>query len=610
MLNAVVPARGEQTPTVTLAVDPVLVQTLKIIADSPYEVATPSGPSPRRPNRDAATFLAKLKAFADAGGTIFALPYGDVDVVALTRAQEFHSILVALLTGQTVVANAIGRTPDTTIAYPADGLVDQTTLDLLRRMGITTVITDSRLLPPKDPDRDYTPAAGTTIATSGGVTRALAADTELARLATGTTTPTDSSTQAESFHDFIAEIAMITAERPGLARAQTLALPRYWDPPADWAQEVLGSLSTPFSRPVPLIGTPAAGGTSAGSGTVGSGTVGSGTVGSGMVGSAAASGERGPLGYPGWARAAELPVTRMIATEDLRSQVQALKSVLCPQGSGSPGLRNCTAAGIDAMENTLTATESVAWRVGSEGTDGADTLSSGVAGAVRALREGIRVVASRSVSLTSKHGKVPVTLENNTTFTVNVVLSLASTDHSRLRSATRVTLTVPPLQKEQIEVDVDAEGAGTFPVDIQILTPAGRPLSAGPPLRILVKSTVFGVIAVAITGGSLAILVLAVAIRLFRRLRAPHRQPPAASPPQDMDDSDIRNSPDTLECARRTLAEPASRDPRAGERPGDARRAGEYRRDDLERLVRTTHTVMNEGTAGHQGTARSQGARR
>uniref|UniRef100_UPI002AD32CE1 DUF6049 family protein n=1 Tax=Frankia sp. Cr1 TaxID=3073931 RepID=UPI002AD32CE1 len=499
LLNAVVAAQGEQAPTVTLAVDPILVQTLKIIADGPYEVATPSGPSPRRPSRDAATFLAKLKAFAEAGGTIFALPYGDVDVVALTRAQEFHSILVALLTGQTVIANAIGRTPDTTIAYPAGGFVDQTTLDLLRRMGVTTVITDARLLPPKDPDKGYTPAASTTIVTSGGVTRALAADTELARLATGTTTPPDRSTQAESFHDLIAELAMITAERPGLARAQTLALPRYWDPPADWAQEVLGSLSTPFSRPVPLIGTPAAGT---------------------AAGSAAASGERGPLGYPAWARAAELPVTRMIAAEDLRNQVQALKSVLCPQGSGSPGQRNCTAAGIDAMENTLTATESVAWRMGAAGTDGADTLSSGVAGAVRALREGIRVVASRSVSLTSKHGKVPVTLENNTTFTVNVVLSLASTDHSRLRSATRVVLIVPALQKEQIEVDVDAEGAGTFPVDIQILTPAGRPLSAGPPLRILVKSTVFGVIAVAITGGSLAVLVFAVAIRLVRRLRA------------------------------------------------------------------------------------------
>ncbi len=329
----------------------------------------------------------------------------------------------------------------------------------------------------------------------------------------------------------------------------------------------------------------------------------------------------------------------MIAAEDLRNQVQALKSVLCPQGSGSPGLRNCTAAGIDAMENTLTATESVAWRMGAAGTDGADALSSGVAGAVRALREGIRVVASRSVSLTSKHGKVPVTLENNTTFTVNVVLSLASTDHSRLRSATRVVLIVPALQKEQIEVDVDAEGAGTFPVDIQILTPAGRPLSAGPPLRILVKSTVFGVIAVAITGGSLAVLVFAVAIRLVRRLRALRRQPPADPlPPQGADihdlpdNPDLPDSPDTLECARRTVAEPASRDPRAEEHRADARRAGEYRRDGLERLVRATNAVRNteragcpegvrnEKAAGHretgsqgtggQGTTRGQGARR
>ncbi|WP_239307948.1 DUF6049 family protein [Frankia sp. Cj3] len=611
LLNAVVPARGEQTSTVTLAVDPVLVQTLKIIADGPYEVATPSGPSPRRPDRNATIFLAKLRAFADAGGTVVALPYGDVDVVALARAQEYHSILVALLTGQTVVANAIGRPPDTTIAYPSGGLIDQTTLDLLRRMGITTVITDSRLLPPKEPDRGYTPAAITNIATSGGVAHALAADTELARLATGPTALPDSPTQAESFQDLVAEIAMITAERPGLARAQTLALPRYWDPPADWAQKVLGGLSTPFSRPVPLAWTPPAG-------------------------PAAANGERGPLGYPAWARAAELPASRMIAAEDLRSQVQSLKSVLCPPGSGPSGIRNCVAAGIDAMENTLTATESVAWRAGAAGTDGADTLSAGVAGAVRALRDGVRIVASRSVSLTSKHGKVPVTLENNTTFTVSVVLSLASTDHSRLRSASKLALTVPPLQKEQVEVDVNAEGAGTFPVNIQILTPAGRPLSADPPLRVLVKSTVFGVIAVAITGGSLAVLVLAVAIRLVQRLRVLRRQPPGGPPPPaapvpaaaaaaarpasvsgsrslpmpgSPDDPDSGDDPDTLECARRLLPDAAGRDPRASEREESAHRNDEYRNDDLERLIRATNTVRRQATVRKQGTTRNEGAR-
>ncbi|WP_237703175.1 MULTISPECIES: DUF6049 family protein [Protofrankia] len=512
LLSAVAPVNGRPAPPVALAVDPLLVQTLQIISSGPYEVATPSGPSPRRADRDAEAFLAKLKAFADAGGTIFALPYGDVDVVALTRAQEFHSILVALLTGRTVVANVIGRDPDATIAYPGDGLIDAPTLDLLRRMGITTVIADSRLLPPKDPEKTYTPASATGIPTSGGVARVLAADQQLGELAAGPAGPvseTDLPTQAESFQNLLAETAMITAERPGLARPQTIALPRYWDPPAGWAQTVVGGLSTPFSRPVALPSTPAAQAASAETGSAGSGS----------AAQAVPADERGRLTYPAWARAAELPISRVIAAEDLRSQIHALRSVLCPPDSGAAGVRNCAAAGIDAMENTLTSSESVAWRTGAAGTDGTDELGTGVAGAVRALRDGIRVVASRSVSLTGKHGTVPVTLENNTEAVINVVLSLSSSDRARLRSATQVKLTVPPLQKVQVEIEVDAEGAGTFPVDVTIITPAGKPLSAAPPVRILVKSTVFGVIAVAITGGALAVLVFAVLVRLVRRLR-------------------------------------------------------------------------------------------
>ncbi len=536
LLGSVVPAAGQQAPTVALAVDPILIQTLKIMASGPYEVATPSGPSPRRPNRNAATFLANLKAFADAGGTVFALPYGDVDVVALTRADKFHNILLALLTGRTVIANAIGRSPDTSIAYPDSGLIDPTTLDLLRRMGITTVVTDSRLLPPRDPEKTYTASAVAEIPTSGGTVRALATEQELTQLATTTSDDSGSPTQSESFQNLIATVASITAERPGLARVQTLALPRYWDPPAGWAHMVLDNLTTPFSRLVPVTWTPPVGPTVAGS-------------------------ERGSLVYPEWAHATELTVARIRATEDLRDQVQALKSVLCPGNSATAGTQNCQQAGIDGMENTLTSSESVVWRADAAGPGGADMLSTGVAGAVRGIRDGIRVVASHSVSLTSKHGKVPVTLENNTAFTINVTLSLASTDHTRLRSATGVKLIVSPLQKVQVEVEVDAEAAGTFPVDIQILTPAGRPLSADPPLRILVKSTVFGVIAVAITGGALAVLAFAVVFRLIRRLRAmrggtPSR--PTGAP--SLQPAGV--------CAAQDPATPSAPDNQPGQRPG------------------------------------------
>src|SRR4030095_1990714 len=113
-----------------------------------------------------------------------------------------------------------------------------------------------------------------------------------------------------------------------------------------------------------------------------------------------------------------------------------------------------------ATQKALFRVASAAWRDDHEagGLTGQQVLSE-----LSAFRDGIRVVASRSLTLTSRRGRVPVTLENNTPTTVTVVLDLSSTDRSRLRSATKVERTVPARQKVQVEIDVLAESAGKSP---------------------------------------------------------------------------------------------------------------------------------------------------
>ncbi|MDX6284421.1 MAG: hypothetical protein QOH03_5492, partial [Kribbellaceae bacterium] len=163
--------------------------------------------------------------------------------------------------------------------------------------------------------------------------------------------------------------------------------------------------------------------------------------------------------------------------------------------------------------------------------------ASAVAG-LDALRSSVRAVASREITLTSRNGRLPVTLENNLPVPVDVTLRLTSLDRSRVQSDTSVTRSIQPGQKVQVEVAVRATSAGTFPIRLALTTPAGVPLS--PPQQVLVRSTAAGVVAKGVTVAALAVLLLTVLGRgvrgVIRRRRAGGGPP--SSPPDRHDSSD------------------------------------------------------------------------
>jgi hypothetical protein len=490
-LNAVLPAGGAAAPPAALAVDPVLVEALHTMA-SDYNVAMPGGPRTFDADVNAKRFLDNLRDFAHAGGRVFALPYGDVDVAALVHAGHLHASLLARLMGEEVVERVLGVQTDTSIAYPAGGLADAATVDVLARQEVRTVVTDDRLLPPARGGTS-TPAAGIDVPTSGGAVRLLAADHVLGDAVSSLPADADPARALAARQYVFAQLAMITAEAPNAPRMQVLALPRYWHPPAEWGAAVVRQLSTgtAFSRPVPLTrpgGTEGAGGTAA----------------------------RAGLTYPDWARQAELPTSYVNGVEDLRLQVWALAPVRCGRVGARPDSAKCWREAIQPLQNALFRAASVASR---EDRASGELIGQQVLYDLNTFRGGIRVVASRIVTLTSRSGLVPVTLENDTSAMVTVVLDLSSTDRARLRSATRVERTVPQGQKVQVEIEVRAESAGTFPVDIRLLTPDGAPLSPDGHLRVLVRSSAYGMIAILITAAAAGILAIAVTIRLTRQLR-------------------------------------------------------------------------------------------
>ena len=174
--------------------------------------------------------------------------------------------------------------------------------------------------------------------------------------------------------------------------------------------------------------------------------------------------------------------------------------------------------------------ESAAWRFRP---DDATRFLAGLSQLATDTEQGVRVAASPVVTLTSRSGRVPVTLENNLPHDVTVRLQLEALDRSHIRSATSLVRTLRPGQKVQVEVQVQAQSAGRFPVDLQLFTPAGTPVGA--PVRIVVRSTVYGTVAVAITVGAVAVLFLAVLVRGIRKIRARRRA--AASPRAGLTDN-------------------------------------------------------------------------
>ena len=74
------------------------------------------------------------------------------------------------------------------------------------------------------------------------------------------------------------------------------------------------------------------------------------------------------------------------------------------------------------------------------------------------------------MTLTSKSGRVPVTIENNLPAAVDVALwtlTILGRFHGSAQAAT-VTRTVRAGQKVQVEVEVRAASAGTFPVRLTL----------------------------------------------------------------------------------------------------------------------------------------------
>jgi hypothetical protein len=116
---------------------------------------------------------------------------------------------------------------------------------------------------------------------------------------------------------------------------------------------------------------------------------------------------------------------------------------------------------------------------------------------VRAEFDKVHLPTSSSITLTSRTGRIPVTLRNDAGYPVDLVLSLQAPGLELIGGPTRdITLTRPI---QTFVFPARAQRTGRFPAELRLATRDGTPVGS---TEIVVRSTAYNRIALVITVGA------------------------------------------------------------------------------------------------------------
>ena len=227
----------------TLLVDPETIEELDRMTAG-YRVGASAARSvPGRGAQAAAGWLGRLRQVAPKH-LLVAVPYADPDVVALARGGNSKLARVAQPDSD-ATARVLGVVPTTDVAWPPDGLLTDPALDEVVAQGAGVVVLDPAALPGgPSPDSGRTPSAASPLPALGGQAVALVPDPVLQQLLTrgGQRRGGLPGGSRVAEQRLLAELAMITAERPSDSRTLVLAPPRRWDPPVGYARDLVTDL--------------------------------------------------------------------------------------------------------------------------------------------------------------------------------------------------------------------------------------------------------------------------------------------------------------------------------------------------------------------------------
>lgn len=518
---------GDAAVSVTLAIDPALVEELTVMAAGPYDVDGEDDAGTG--TEEAADFLERLRSLAETH-PVLALPYGDVDLDALDAA-ALSGVLVRSLpgapaavgdpaaedapagpevpgtpaedggaagevttgAGARILVDALGVEPRTDIAWPAGGIARTATLATLRAHGTDRAVLSTEGLTAGNRAAGLEGTSATAHAqarTPDGPLDVLVADATLGAVVGGAEQAPGGARLAEQ--RFLAELALIALQAPrGSSPTVLVAPPRDVDAgPEGVGAMMADSAGLTWLRPGTL---------------------------SELLGIAAV--DAGAVAEPRDAvlldQAGLADVTEAMATRDDLAGAVA--------GDADTALQAYDAATSRAV--------SVGWRGDPEGfREAAGDLRSTMSG----IRQRVSLLspADGTYSLGSSDAPLVLTVRNDLPFAVEVLLDIQVRGNRGLSIGDIGPQTLAPGERTTLQVPTEVRQSGGFAVTATLTTPSGGPL--GERVDLQVKSTAYGPISLLITIGAAVLLGLLFLRRLvlfvLRRRRAAAGIPPTGAP--------------------------------------------------------------------------------
>lgn len=364
---------------------------------------------------------------------VFALPTDDQDVVALVAA-GLHVPSAPTLSGD----SATWRTD---LSWPAEDAPDARTLSAVAAAGASTVVAAPGSMPPST-TLSYTPSSRASVTTPSGEITALVPDGPLSTQLTSAPTGTAVSARQR----MLAELAIVSRERPAEGRHLLLTAPRDWAPDPAVARAQLESLgSTPWTRLRPV---------------------------STLIG---AEDSDVPRTAPAESAAPEGVITRDQlstvdgAVADLRAFAQVVPD---------------PASLVAPVEEAARAVTSVSWRVDPAGRS---TAVAGLVAEVDRIEASVSVVTAKNFNIISTGSQIPVQVVNDLDQPVTLRVSL-DPDDPRLVAEATDPVTIGPGEEAREQVPVRAVGSGDVGVTAQVLALDGTVLGSAEPFEVRVRA--------------------------------------------------------------------------------------------------------------------------
>ncbi|MGP3998490.1 DUF6049 family protein [Streptomyces sp. 8N706] len=479
---------GKDLP-VTWVVDPDLLAAVDAMAKN-YKVEGVDGTTTAGKNQAVAKqWLKELQDVADTHEVV-ALPFADPDLASLAhRGKEVSGALGHLKPATDLASGTVetilGKKPRTDFAWPVEGAIDSSVVDVATSAGAHNVITRNDSLR-ETGGLPYSPTAARPI---GGGNTAVVSDARLSTAFEGDMSGAENSTLAKQ--RFLAQTLMVTMQAPEKQRSIVVAPQRV--PTASQARTMAEALRglehDRWTEPLDL-----------------------GDAAKAKPDPRATSQVPAPASYPRSLRKQELPTEAFRVIQRTQGALDGFQVILSrPDRVVTP------------IGNAIMREMSTSWR-GDAG--GATTYRESVQGYLSDLTQEVQLIQKSTQTLSGRSATIPVTVQNNLVQGIEgMKLVLTSGQPNRLDVGKAQPVKIEGGHSQSVKFDTTANANGKVWVTARLYTDDGTPY--GGPMTFQVNVTEITSTVMLVIAGGVLLLVLA-GIRMYTQRKRAAVAPDAA----------------------------------------------------------------------------------